>query len=1143
MNLGSKLLDPSYIPSEDAIDFKEKNISFDVSLRCPVKFTDDPLEYAEGFLKYKLKSVQKTILIDLFSVDKKGKPVYKEAVVISGMRCLEVGTEVLMYDGTLKKIEDIKLGEFVMGPDSKPREVLDTSRGISELFEVHQSCADTYVVNENHILSLKKAQSCKNAISDKQPNGHYPNEPDLVNIPIKEYIAKSDKWKYFFRGYKAGLIEFSEQFVPVDPYLLGIWLGNGSNYAIKICNIENEVAAWLHKFAAKNDFLIHEYKKKGTTAIDYTISKKRIRFFHINPLLNAFRKLNLMKNKHIPQCYISNSKEIRLKVLAGLLDTDGYYAKHGYELVLANERLARDAKRLADTLGYRTSIRKKRTTNQNKDFEGVAWRLLIYGNVWEIPCKVEVKKYKHTGKYSNKENYLSSLDIKSIGWGEYAGIVVDKDSLFCLSDCTTVHNSGKSVLGGIIGSFLLQKLLGMDDPGEYLGQLPGQKFSAEYIATSEQQSRQTAFASFETNITTTPWWKKYISYLLDRETTEGKETLFQHHVRSVTFPEKNLEVLSLHSNSASIAGLTAFFVCFDEMSRFDVSEGEIQQRSEKRSAQAVYYTAARAAKTLKDFSKILTITSPMYETDFGMQLLYMANVVKGGIGLKTINALRERYTTRVSNLIGYHYSTFEANPWTAEDPTGFTEEDFQTERSNYLTYMRDYLAIPPSAVSPFFDLPERINNSVALEYNPIVTFSNEIMSESVGYETRNYIGKKIYVVNPNKVQKYFVCCDQGAVKDSFAVAMGHAEETTVKIPDAHGSVTDVVRHKIIVDFVEAWKPNKEERVTVSFQNVEDAIRTLNSYFYIDKVVFDNWHSTESIERLFSEGVITRKLGATLEMYETMKLLLYSGMIELPDNDLLLAELRQLNIIKSKRIDHPYGGCFTGDTKIKLIDGTPISIEELAKKGKRHEFFIYSSTSTGDTVATWAYNAHMTKKAHDLIRIELSNGDCVKCTPDHLFRLKDGSYKEAKLLKMNTLLLSMYPEKQQRISNISYIFSKKSIPVYDITVPRYSNFALDSGIFVHNSKDLADAVVRVIWCVYLDSIRDAVHGKFILPTIEKFPTIRSVASSYDMLVNSIQDGLSQHYGVFRKSKGGGGVFGKSTFIEPNVISNVGDSKLK
>jgi hypothetical protein len=572
---------------------------------------------------------------------------------------------------------------------------------------------------------------------------------------------------------------------------------------------------------------------------------------------------------------------------------------------------------------------------------------------------------------------------------------VDKDHLFCLADGTVTHNSGKSLIGGVVGSFLLHKLLAMDDPGIELGQIPGQKFSGEYIATSEQQSKQTAYSNFETIITTTPWWTKYINYLREREVKEGRETLFMHHAKKIQFLEKNLEVLSLHSNSRSLAGLTAFFVCFDEMSRFDVSDADIQQRTEQRSAQAVYYTASRAAKTLKGFSKVVTITSPMYETDFGMQLLCMANEVKGGTGLNVINALRQRFNKRVTNLIGYHYNTFEANPKTDINPKGYIEDDFQAEKTaNYATYMRDYLAIPPSAISPFFELPERVEACVRSTNDPLVLFSNILLSESVGQETRNYIGKKIQILSPNKMKKYFICCDQGAVKDSFAVAMGHADLVETKVPDAVGGFTTSMRHKIVIDFVEAWVPSKENRVTVSFQNVEEIIRILNKNFYINKVVFDSWHSTESIERLFSEGVQTKKLGATIEMYETMKLLIYSGMVDLPNSEVLLSEIKQLNVIKGNKIDHPSG-----------------------------------------------------------------NG----------------------------------------------------------------------------SKDLADAVVRTIWCIYVDAIRDAVHGNFMLPMGQRFPTTRSIASMYDLMKEDAQS-MSPHYGLFKSSQGQG-VFGKSMIVQPNVIPNL------
>ena len=112
-------------------------------------------------------------------------------------KCLGIGTPVLMFDGTIRAVEDIEVGDRVMGPDSAPRLVLSTTQGTSELYEVAQSSAMTYVVNADHILSLRKSKSC---VLDT--GGRMPDWPDVTNIGLQEYLAQSDRWKGHFRGYR-----------------------------------------------------------------------------------------------------------------------------------------------------------------------------------------------------------------------------------------------------------------------------------------------------------------------------------------------------------------------------------------------------------------------------------------------------------------------------------------------------------------------------------------------------------------------------------------------------------------------------------------------------------------------------------------------------------------------------------------------------------------------------------------------------------------------------------------------------------------------------------------------------------------------------------------------------------------------------
>ena len=69
-------------------------------------------------------------------------------------KCLAPGTKVLMYDGTKKNVEDIKVGERVMGDDSKERNILSVISGEEEMFEINPVKGEPFVVNKSHILTL-----------------------------------------------------------------------------------------------------------------------------------------------------------------------------------------------------------------------------------------------------------------------------------------------------------------------------------------------------------------------------------------------------------------------------------------------------------------------------------------------------------------------------------------------------------------------------------------------------------------------------------------------------------------------------------------------------------------------------------------------------------------------------------------------------------------------------------------------------------------------------------------------------------------------------------------------------------------------------------------------------------------------------
>jgi len=166
-----------------------------------------------------------------------------------------------------------------------------------------------------------------------------------------------------------------------------------------------------------------------------------------------------------------------------------------------------------------------------------------------------------------------------------------------------------------------------------------------------------------------------------------------------------------------------------------------------------------------------------------------------------------------------------------------------------------------------------------------------------------------------------------------------------------------------------------------------------------------------------------------------------------------------------------GGCWSGKTEVALADGRNISFEKLVeenKKGKKN--YCYTIQENGHIGIAPALNPRMTKRNAEVIKIILDTNDELICTPDHLFMLRDGSYKEAKNLTIKDSLMPFYGHKnyifsenkielKQIILNYNHkikkiVRLKERMDVYDLEVEGTHNFALASGIFVHNSMKSA-----------------------------------------------------------------------------------------
>lgn len=353
-------------------------------------------------------------------------------------KCEAVGTSVRMYNGAIKKVEDLKIGDLLMGVDSKPRKVIQLHRGFDDnMFRIDQSKGDSYTVNSKHICTVIEIGGRGKSLEE--------HEKHIVDVDIPTLSSYSDNFlSERIRGFKVAW-EAPERKVLIEPYFLGYWLGDGNSNNQKITTNDIEVVKYLEEYAER---LGMTTSRKGLLT---NIRRKVISCKTKNKLNLFLKAYNLIYNKHIPSVYIHNSRKVRLELLAGLLDSDGDLWCNGYHFGNINKQLVEDVKNLADSLGFRTKFGGKQFNKQlGRDYEW--WGVSISGKIDEIPVKIPRKKieYNWDDKPSNKNwgtidgitpSVVSSLKLTNVGRGEYVSITTDGDHRFLLGDGTVTHNS------------------------------------------------------------------------------------------------------------------------------------------------------------------------------------------------------------------------------------------------------------------------------------------------------------------------------------------------------------------------------------------------------------------------------------------------------------------------------------------------------------------------------------------------------------------------------------------------------------------------------------------------------------------------------------------------------------------------------
>ena len=353
------------------------------------------------------------------------------------LKALRHGSKVYTKNGPIL-IENVKVGDIIKHPfkgDTKVTAIYPHKN--KDIYRVHFRDGDFVDCCEDHLWHVYK----------RYPYG---NSKEYLKT-TKELIGDlkiGNKQEYKWDIPLPLPIEFDHKNVPIDPYALGVLLGDGS--------VSNNTCVYHTA-----DDEIHQYMLNYATSIGCAVKidsnrpDNKVVSYRINTFQNKLRESGIWgKNcyvKSIPKNYIYNSKEVRLAVLAGLMDTDGtcvidsrsHQSRSVYSSV--SHQLCLDLKEIVQSLGGLCSINNHTSSCNGKIFHSYQCEVRLPDGI--NPFRLKRKANRFTDRVIGKLK-RTIVKIEKVGVDNATCISLsENDGLFMTDNYVVTHNTGKTSIG------------------------------------------------------------------------------------------------------------------------------------------------------------------------------------------------------------------------------------------------------------------------------------------------------------------------------------------------------------------------------------------------------------------------------------------------------------------------------------------------------------------------------------------------------------------------------------------------------------------------------------------------------------------------------------------------------------------------
>lgn len=637
-----------------------------------------------------------------------------------------------------------------------------------------------------------------------------------------------------------------------------------------------------------------------------------------------------------------------------------------------------------------------------------------YEKIWladykEIPVSIDT--FIESDTYLGKTNRNGQAVYPH--WRKVLREIFDAGNQFQEVILTGATRIGKSSTGITATAYMLYRLMCLKDPQKYFGKKEISKFSILFFNITKDLAKGVAFREFNDTLRASPWFCSHGTF-----SKSDKDFYY--------IPEGGKVVIDYGSTAAHALGMQVFVGFLDECNFSKAGVKDVNKA--KRDMKDTYNTiSARVKGTFRKngevMGKIFAISSKRSDSDF--MEAYVHEQLEAGAG--------------------DHMYVDDKPQWEVLPPSMFSEEKFYIAVGDRhkrgfvvpdnqtfpeaLQELRDQgykLLTPPIDMKSDFiaDFDIALRDLAGMSVPGALSFiTQEAISRCISnrqncfYTDVLQIGTKdnltieefchvehikSYMFNP-----VYIHLDLSLNTDRTGISGSCVSGRRDVGNSVSGTVSQPIFTHLFSVALEAPRGDK-----IPYQKILEFICWLRKVgFRIELISRDQFQSEYLAELLESQGFKTSKisLDRTPDGYMALRSILLEERVDMVDCKLLQDELIHLQRDSvTGRIDHPVGGCFTGDTKIRLVDGRSLTILELLSEHEYRNNWVYTFNEDTQTIEPKRIKRiFQTKITADLIKVTLDNGQSIVCTPDHRFMLRDGSYAEIQDLTPGTSLMPLY----------------------------------------------------------------------------------------------------------------------------------------